>query len=87
MALKQQETVNVKLVGDVEVTSYIYVSHVAGSKHEIVANVMFHKDSASGEAFKAGNYKFVPDMSGENFIKQAYKHLKTLPEFSSAIDC
>jgi hypothetical protein len=87
MALKQQESVNVKLVGDVQVTSYIRVSNITGNKNEIVASVIFHKDDATGESFKAGNYKFAPDMNGDNFIRQAYKHLKTLPEFSSAVDC
>jgi hypothetical protein len=87
MALKQQESVNVKLVGNVQVISYIRVSHVAGNKNEIVANVIFHKDDANGESFKAGSYKFTPNMDGGNFIAQAYEHLKTLPEFSSAMDC
>jgi hypothetical protein len=27
------------------------------------------------------------DLAGENPIKQAYKHLKTLPEFSGSEDC
>ena len=27
------------------------------------------------------------DLNGENPIKQAYLHLKTLPEFADAIDC
>lgn len=27
------------------------------------------------------------DMDGENPFKQAYEHLKTLPEFAGAIDC
>jgi hypothetical protein len=87
MALKQQESVNVKLVGDVQVTSYIRVSNITGNKNEIVASVIFHKDDTNGEAFKAGNYKFTPDMSGGNFIKQAYDHIKSLPEFADAIDC
>jgi hypothetical protein len=32
-------------------------------------------------------YKFAPNLDGANFIKQAYEHLKTLPEFSGATDC
>lgn len=87
MALKKQETVDVKLVGSVQVMSYIRVAHVAGTKHDVTANVMFHKDNASGEAFKAGNYKFSPDMNGGNFIRQAYDHIKSLPEFTNAVDC
>ncbi len=27
------------------------------------------------------------DLNGENPIKQAYLHLKTLPEFADAVDC
>jgi len=27
------------------------------------------------------------DLDGENPIKQAYIHLKTLPEFADAVDC
>jgi hypothetical protein len=87
MALKQQSTVDVKLVGSVQVTSYIRVAHIAGTKHQIIANVVSHKDNASGEAFKAGNYKFSPDMNGGNFIRQAYDHIKSLPEFTNAVDC
>jgi uncharacterized protein (DUF779 family) len=33
-------------------------------------------------------YEFVPNMqSTDNFIKQAYDHVKGKPEFSGAIDC
>lgn len=30
---------------------------------------------------------FLIDLHGENFIKQAYKHIKTLPNFFDAVDC
>lgn len=33
------------------------------------------------------SYSFVPDLFASNFIAQAYKHLKTLPEFAGAEDC
>jgi len=36
---------------------------------------------------KQVNFHFVPNLSGENFIAQAYAHLKTLPEFAGATDC
>jgi hypothetical protein len=34
-------------------------------------------------------YSFEADLSvgAENHIRQAYKHLKTLPEFENAVDC
>ena len=87
MALKKQITTGVRLVGQVQVNAYIRVTYVAGSKNEVTANVTFHKDDANGEAFKAGNYKFSPDMNGPNFIKQAYDYLKSLPEFANTQDC
>ena len=30
---------------------------------------------------------FAPSLDGENFVKQTYHHLKTLPEFEGATDC
>jgi hypothetical protein len=29
----------------------------------------------------------VPSLDGDNSIRQAYLHLKTLPEFANAVDC
>lgn len=40
--------------------------------------VPFFTEKVSGCAY---------DINGENPIKQAYLHLKTLPEFTDAVDC
>jgi hypothetical protein len=40
-----------------------------------------------GELIERKVYEFTPNLEGANFIAQAYDHLKTLPEFSGAIDC
>lgn len=32
-------------------------------------------------------YECVYDIQGDNPIRQAYKHIKKLPEFTDAIDC
>ncbi len=37
-------------------------------------------------AFELSNYVCAYDIAGENPIKQAYEHLKTLPEFAGAAD-
>jgi len=37
--------------------------------------------------FADSQYECVYDMNGQNPIKQAYEHLKTLPEFAGATDC
>lgn len=37
--------------------------------------------------FIDGGYECSYDIQGDNPIKQAYKYLKTLPEFANAQDC
>ena len=37
--------------------------------------------------FASRSVSFLYNLEGENPIKQAYEHLKTLPEFEGAIDC
>jgi hypothetical protein len=49
--------------------------------------VSFSLEIASDGVTFVRDYEFPPDMSGPNFIKQAYEHLKTLPEFEGAVDC
>lgn len=39
------------------------------------------------EPFAASSFACAYDLEGGNPIAQAYTHLKTLPEFSGAIDC
>jgi hypothetical protein len=64
--------------------AYIKVESIAGSKQAMSAVVQVKCDH---EVVDVLNCSFLPDLDGDNFIKQAYKHLKTLPEFSGAIDC
>ena len=40
-----------------------------------------------GELVDTRSMSFVPVLDGDNFIRQAYFHLKTLPEFAGATDC
>lgn len=60
----------------------IKVNSVTGSKEAATADVRF----IVGNNSFAKPYKFTPKMDGDNFIKQAYLHLKTLPEFNGAQD-
>ena len=65
---------------------YCKVTNIIGSKEQIKFTLtVFNKQS--NMIFKESIYKFIPSMDGGNFIKQAYEHLKTLPEFSGATDC
>lgn len=87
MALKQKITENIRLVGNVELSAYISVESITGGKGAMLADVRYTKDSKDGDLIKVCQFSFIPNMDGENFISQAYQHLKTLPEFFGAVDC
>ena len=61
------------------------ISSISGSKTKLTVNVSHVGDVARFERL----YSFQPSVAegSENFIKQAYLYLKTLPEFSGAEDC
>lgn len=72
--------------------AYIRIDTLNGYKKEIEISVNTY---ISREAFLNGakyvlqnNYKFKPSIeeSSENFIKQAYEYLKTIPNFKNAIN-
>ena len=93
MALKKTQTMQAQIVArtdfgvkdlnetrTVEIEKYIKVERVEGDKTKVKAFV-----SQNGQLLM--ETVFNVDLSGGNFIKQAYDHLKTLPEFSGATDC
>ena len=65
---------------------------ISGGKNGLDVMVIGYKDQTEAQQenpYKMAiyNFSFVPDLQSEdNFIKQAYLYLKTLPEFSAAID-
>ena len=67
----------------VEISLYIKVESIQGSKKNIKIDVSFTHDKTQFQK----TYLFQPSLDGPNFIKQAYLYLKTLPEFSDATDC
>lgn len=58
---------------------------ITGNKTALNVNVSHIGDIAQYER----SYNFEPSVAdgSPNFIKQAYLYLKTLPEFSGAVDC
>ena len=66
--------------------AYIKVDQQEGTKEKVrfAVNATTEKD---GEIIERKVYEFAPNLQGGNFIKQAYEHLKTLPEFEGANDC
>jgi hypothetical protein len=55
-------------------------------KNRIIFKVFSLKDDST-PPFMAADYSHEYDIQGDNPIRQAYKHLKTLPEFAGAVDC
>jgi hypothetical protein len=68
--------------------AYCRVESVNASKTKAQFNVSFSKEQ-DGEFVNIDqqSYFFIPKLDGQNFIAQAYAHLKTLPEFEGATDC
>lgn len=82
---------NIKLTDnfEIEVTienAYIRVEKTDCSKKEAKYTISINK-SNDGLMLKNLYGIFDYDINGENPIKQAYLHLKTLPEFADAVDC
>jgi len=87
MALKQTITLKSNFETDAKFdNAYIKVRSVNFSKESAQANVDFYKSNKS-ERLIIKQYDFLVDINGENPIKQAYLHLKSLPEFADAVDC
>jgi hypothetical protein len=63
---------------------YIKVSAISGNKDQMGCVVEIQ---CTDNVIVNKTYGFTPNLSGDNFIKQAYIHLKTLPDFAGAEDC
>ena len=68
--------------------AYIRVVSNAVSKITSLAKVAFYENQ-TGQIFKTEEYGFVTNLENttENSLKQAYEHIKKLPEFANATDC
>jgi hypothetical protein len=64
---------------------YIKVTNVSGDKAIMLYTVSF---TTEGSQPHGDSFSFEPSCAegSDNFIKQAYEHLKTLPEFTGATD-
>lgn len=84
MALKKTITI----FGDIEVkNAYLRVENVSiFEKTKLVFSIVGRK-TAESQIISSSSYNSEYDIDGENPIKQAYIHAKSLPEYSDAIDC
>lgn len=69
--------------------AYFQIIGIEGNKNTVNFTVTIYKDSTKEIPIQNKDYTFIPDVdqNSDNFIKQGYEHLKTLPEFENAIDC
>lgn len=68
--------------------SYVRVQSVQViNKIEACADVVYQSTKENSIAYQTKIVRFTYVLDGDNPIKQAYKHLKTLPEFAGATDC
>jgi hypothetical protein len=67
-------------------SSYIKISSISGNKDGITILIDIFKDKG-GRLLERREFYFTPLLNEENFIKQAYEHLKALSEFSASVDC
>jgi hypothetical protein len=69
-----------------QIALYVRVEQVHATKDSAMALVSFCEIDTKQNIFGA-TYNFSVSLDGDNFIKQAYQYIKTLPEFSDAINC
>lgn len=68
--------------------AYVKVLEVIGNKNCLTLTVGIFNNHSKELLIENRMYTFKPDVSSqsENFIKQGYDYLKSLPEFEGAID-
>jgi hypothetical protein len=67
--------------------AYIRVENVQlVAKNQMSFNVRTSVDGVLPHFADVG-YECAYDIQGDNPIRQAYKHIKTLPEYAGAVDC
>jgi hypothetical protein len=69
------------------VDAYHRVEGTQVSKDRMTFSVRSYKDNSGLPHFADASFNCAYDIAGNNPIAQAYKHLKTLPEFAGATDC
>jgi len=84
MAIKKSLTLENGLVAK---NAYIRIINVSiTNKQHAVANLSFGVDETA-MPFQHKTIPFAYNLQGENAWKQAYTHIKLLPEYEDAIDC
>ena len=68
-------------------SAYHVITGIDGNKELLAFSVDVYENAQKEVYLGKLRYAFTLDLGGLNPIKQAYLHLKTLPEFADAVDC
>jgi hypothetical protein len=67
--------------------AYYKITNINGNGDNLSIEISVYRDESKVNCISKMNYEFIPELNSPyNFLKQGYKYLKTLPEFSEAID-
>jgi hypothetical protein len=84
MALKQ----NIVILGDIELTeAYLRVENVCIPNKQQMSFALVARKTRESEVVNSVAHRCLYDIQGNNPIAQAYEYCKTLPAYSSAVDC
>ncbi len=86
MALSQTLSIDVGSRSVAFDGAYARVSEYHGTKSRI-SFVVTWSEAAGTAMLRQDTYVCDLNIDGDNPIRQAYLHLKTLPEFANAVDC
>lgn len=87
MALEKTITKILPIVGRTDLPAHCRVIAISGGKAGMSIACERRLRDVSGEVIDVVHEHFIPSLDGDNFIRQAYMHLKSLPEFHGAADC
>jgi hypothetical protein len=72
---------------DLSVTNAYCRVSVASVSKTAISFLLARSATAESDPLVVTEYSAPYELMGENPIRQAYLHLKTLPEFANAVDC
>jgi hypothetical protein len=83
------KTLKIKDNFDIEIdfqNAYIKIDKIIASKELLKIQVSTYR-TKDGTRINSMAFDCGIDLNGKNFIAQAYDYIKTVPEFTDAIDC
>ncbi|WP_024873168.1 hypothetical protein [Tolumonas lignilytica] len=67
-------------------SAYLCIESVTGSKSNLTVSLVA-RDKKDGVFIESNQINVPIDLEGDNFIKQSYLYIKSMPDYSSASDC